>query len=151
MKANKKIWNAEPWDESITTTLPRPSEKVRNNIYALAKEQADANASRVKIKSFTKHLRVRAPFFLWSTAAAILITVCVWLGNTDNTLSKNNVYTQKDVKDLTEDIVSVIDVEKIYPITETNGTDSDDIFLIVELQTINEGLGDIENNLQSNL
>jgi len=149
MKNNNKIWKAEPWDDSITANLPRPSEKTRSSIYAMAKEFSVANNTPAKAKSFLNYFRVS--YLLWSSAAIILIAACIWFGNTGKNMSNSSIYAKNDINNLTEDIISIMNVEKIYPITETNGTDSDDIFLIVELQTINESLAGIENNLQLSL
>jgi len=81
---NKKIWNGEPWDDNTVSMLPRPSKDIRNNIYAMAREQAavSRNHSQSVFQRVTSLFRGRYSYALWSAAASLLIATCVWLGNT---------------------------------------------------------------------
>ncbi len=144
---NQKIWKGEPWSDFSSATLPRPSEKVRNNIYALAREKANKKSTRFVSDKIIAILRDRYSYVLWSAAAILLITTCVWLGNTGRDISANK-YAANNIEKVADEVVNILNDENFSPLTEQDGADIEEVKLFVEIQTINEGLASIENNLQ---
>ena len=148
---NKKIWNGEPWDENTVSMLPRPSKEIRNNIYEMAREQTaiSENHSQSVFQRVTMLFRGRYSYALWSAAASLLIATCVWLGNTDRgTYSGHQSST--DLNNMVNEVVSILNEPDFSPLTEQNGVDIDEAIFVVEVQTVNEEIASLENNLQKN-
>ena len=148
---NKKMWNGEPWDENTVSMLPRPSEDIRNNIYNMAREQAavSRNNSQSIFQRVTMFFRGRYSYALWSAAASLLIATCVWLGNTGSD-SYSDYQSSTDLNNMVNEVVSILNEQNFSPLTEQNGVDIDEAIFVVELQTVNEEIASLENNLQQN-
>ena len=146
---NKKIWNGEPWDENAISALPRPSEKTRNNIYAMAREKAAASRkhSPSLFHRATIFFRGRYSYALWSAAASILIATCVWLGTTGRG-SYVNYQSSNDLNNMVNDVVSILNEQDFSPLTEQSGVDIDEAIIVVEMQTVIEELASLENSMQ---
>ncbi len=148
---NKKIWNGEPWDDNTVSMLPRPSKDIRNNIYAMAREQAavSRNHSQSVFQRVTSLFRGRYSYALWSAAASLLIATCVWLGNTGRG-SYSEYQSSNDLNNMINEVVSILNEPDFSPFTEQNGVDIDEAIFVVEMQTVNEEIASLENNLQKN-
>ena len=146
---NKKIWNGEPWDENTVSNLPRPSAEVRNNVYAIAREQV-ANSqqhSRPAFQQIKMIFRGRYSYAVWSAAASLLIATCVWLGTTDRG-SYVNYQSSNDLNNMVNEAVAILNEQDFSPFTEHSGVDIDEAVFIVEAQTVNEEIASLKNNLQ---
>ena len=148
---NKKIWDSEPWDENIISSLPHPSKEIRNNIYDMAREQI--NTSKTRSQYVFQHiitpLRGRYSYAMWSAAASLLIATCVWLGNTGRDIHPD-YQSSNDLNNMVNDAVAILNEPNFSPLTEQNGVDIDDAVFVVETQTVNEEIASLENSLQKN-
>jgi len=148
---NKKIWNGKPWDENIVSTLSRPPEEIRNNIYNMAREQTavSRNHSQSVSQRVISFFRVRYSYAFWSVAASLLIATCVWLGNTDQA-TYSDYQSSNDLNNMINEVVLILNEPDFSPFAKQNGVDIDEAIFVVEMQTVNEEIASLENNLQQN-
>ncbi|RLD12561.1 MAG: hypothetical protein DRI44_00020 [Chlamydiae bacterium] len=148
---NKKIWKSDPWDDNIIATLSRPSKEIRNNIYEMAREQAAAsrNHSQSVFQRATLFVRSRYSYALWSAAASLLIATCVWLGNTGRG-TYDRYQASNDLNNIVNETVLILNEPDFSPLFEQTGVDIDEAVIVVGLQTVNEEIASLENNLQLN-
>lgn len=144
---NDKLWNGEPWDDELISQLPRPSADTREKIYSMARDKVSDATVSIPIFSFSKIFRGRFSYALWGAAASILILFCVWLGTTGRGFY-NSYQVSNDVNNMVDHVVSILNEPDFSPLTEQNGVDIDEAIMVVELQTVNEELASLENNLQ---
>jgi hypothetical protein len=76
-----------------------------------------------------------------------LIATCVWLGTTGRG-SYSGYQSSSDLNNMINEVVSILNEPDFSPLTEQNGVDIDEAIFVVEVQTVNEEIASLENNLQ---
>ena len=145
-KQNKKIWNGDPWDENIISNLPRPSQKIRNDIYAMAREQAAATKPSL-VQRVVLSFRGRFSYAAWGVAASLLIATCVWFGALGRG-SYDQYQASNDMNIMINEAVSILNEPDFSPLTEQSGVDIDEAIIVVGLQTVIEEIASLEDSLQ---
>jgi len=143
---NKKIWNGEPWDENLISNLPRPSQKTRDKIYAMAREQVVA-AKPSLVQRIVLSFRGRFSYAMWGVAASLLIATCVWFGALDRG-SYDQYQASNDINIMINEAVSILNEPDFSPLTEQSGVDIDEAIIVVGLQTVIEEIASLEDSLQ---
>ena len=146
---NKKIWNGGPWDENLISTLPPPSQKTRDDIYAMAREKiAVTNQySPSLVQRIAFPFRGRFSYAVWGVAASLLIATCVWLGPLDRG-SSAQYQASTDMNNMINEAVSILNESDFSPLTEPNGVDINEAEIVVGLQIVIEEIASLENSLQ---
>ncbi len=143
---NKKLWNGEPWDENLISNFQRPSQKIRDDIYAMAREQAAA-AKPSLVRRIVLSFRGRFSYAVWGVAASLLIATCVWFGALDRG-SYDQYQASNEVNNMIDEAVSILNEPDFSPLTEQSGVDIDEAEIVVGLQTVIEEIASLENSLQ---
>ena len=143
---NKKLWNGEPWDENLISKLTRPSQKTRDDIYAMAREQA-AVAQPSLVQRISLSFRGRFSYAVWGVAASLLIATCVWFGALDRG-SYDQYQASNEVNNMIDEAVSILNEPDFSPLTEQSGVDIDEAIIVVGLQTVIEEIASLEDSLQ---
>ena len=146
---NKKIWNGEPWDENLTSSFPRPSQKTRDDIYAMAREQVTSakQFSPSLVQRIVLSFRGRFSYAVWGVAASLLIAICVWFGALDRG-SYDQYQASNEVNNMIDEAVSILNEPDFSPLTEQSGVDIDEAIIVVGLQTVIEEIASLEDSLQ---
>ena len=143
---NKKLWNGEPWDENLISNLTRPSQKTRDDIYAMAREHAAA-AKPSLVQRISLSFRGRFSYAVWGVAASLLIATCVWFGALDRG-SYDQYQASNEVNNMVDEAVSILNEPDFSPLTEQSGVDIDEAIIVVGLQTVIEEIASLEDSLQ---
>jgi hypothetical protein len=139
------LWKGEPWTAALHDRLPRPSQRVREVVYASARNAA---AQRVPAGWTGGVRRLRAGdwavYSAWVACAGLLLAVCVWLGSPG---PERAPVAETEFSSVVVAAADVLDSTDMASQNDGDYVDMGEVALADELASIDEQLAYLEAEL----
>jgi hypothetical protein len=145
-ESTETVWRGEPWDEELTSQLPRPSAAVRSAIYEAARAQADQRVSGTRWT--LAGIRQVIPAVSFAAAALMIIAAGVWYVHRAGILDGSFAADDQTIEQMTDYVTKTFGNEELTVLTVANETIETEDSIGIELSAVSEELALLEDDIR---